>query len=134
MRLSLMTLSKIYLLLFGVLNFNHLIPLFGISEAASIVHPYANLGAWQIVLIVVYGLIPIVAVRLSHEMLFLTVTGASLIGIIMECLITVMMFQNFNPLFLLLYALAAYISLLLAVEHVSLKIAAEILSLHKSHF
>ena len=129
-----MTLSKIYLLIFGILNFNHLIPLLGLSEAASIVHPYANLGAWQIVLIAVYGIIPIVAVLLSHEKLFLTVTGASLIGIVMECFITLMLLQSVNPLFLLLYALTAYISLVLAVEHFSLKIAAEIMSLHRSKF
>jgi len=125
--------SKIYLIAFGLINFSHLTSLLGIHETLAHAPPYLSFWWWHAILLLVYGVLPLSAVLMDHEISCLLVTGVSLVGILVESFHVLSMLGGLHFVFLFLYSLAAALSLSGAVENVSLKVAAERLSLECSH-
>ncbi|MEE9509579.1 MAG: hypothetical protein V3V81_03695, partial [Candidatus Bathyarchaeia archaeon] len=78
--------------------------------------------------------LPLAAVLVNNEKSCLIVTGVYIAGILMESLGVFTMIVDARLVILLLDALAVMFSLVLAVENVSIKVAAERLSLECSQF
>jgi hypothetical protein len=91
--------------------------------------PYLSFSWWHIILSLVYGVLPIIAVLIGNKKTFLIVTGVSLIGILMEAFKVFIWVTDLRFMFALLNSLAAVLSLHLAVENVAIKIATQIFSL-----
>lgn len=133
MRFNLVMLSKAYLAAFGLINLSHLAPLLGFE--ASINMPSKNIfWWWHLILLLAYGVLPLAAALMNDERVCLTVTGASIAGISLEAFRIFMTAAELHYIFLSLNALATVLSLYLAVENVSLKIAAERFNLERSQF
>jgi hypothetical protein len=134
MKFNLPTVSKAYLLLVSLINFNHVISMLGFTESLVSAPPYLSLWWWHVILVLVYGILPIGAVLVNNEKSFLVVTGVFIAGILMESFSVFTMVVDTRLVFLLLDTLAVALSLVLAVEHASIKLAAERLSFERSQF
>lgn len=134
MKLNSTTLSKIYMIVFGLLNFSHLTSLLGIHETLAHAPPYLSFWWWHAILFLAYGVLPLSAVLIDHEVSSLLVTGVALVGILVESFRVLSMQGGLHFVFLFLYSLAAALSLSGAVKTVSIKAAAERLSLERSQF
>ncbi len=134
MKVNVTTISKVYLIVFGVINFSHLASLLGIHEILAHAPPYLSFWWWHVLLFMAYGVLPLSAVLIDHEVSCLLVTSVSLVGIVVESFCVISMLGGLHFVFLLLYSLAAALSLSVAVENVSIKVAAERLSLERSQF
>jgi succinate-acetate transporter protein len=134
MKLNLPTVSKAYLLLVSLINFNHVISMLGLTETLVNAPPYLSFWWWHVILVLVYGMLPISAVLVNNEKSFLIVTGVFIAGIFTESFGVFTMIVDARLIFLLLDTLAVAFSLVLAVENASLKMAAERLSFERSQF
>jgi hypothetical protein len=79
-------------------------------------------------------MLPLAAVLVNNEKSFLIATGVFIAGILTESFGVYTMIVDLRLVFLLLDTLAVALSLVLAVENVSIKVAAERLSLERSQF
>ena len=134
MRSSLISLAKVYLVLFGLINLNQVISLLGFYETLTSAPPYLSFVGWHIILFLVYGVLPIITVIINNDKSWLIVTGVSLIGVLIEAVNVFTWITNLSFIFALLNSLAVFLSLHLAIENVAVEIAAEILSLEWSQF
>ena len=134
MKFNVTTVSKVYLMVFGVINFSHLASLLGIHETLTHAPSYLSFWWWHAILFLAYGVLPLSAVLIDHEISCLLVTSVSLVGILVESFRVLSMIEGLHFVFLFLYSLAAALSLSVAVENVSIKVAAERLSLERSQF
>ena len=134
MKSNLTTISKAYLLLVTLINFNHVISMLGLTETIVNAPSYLSVWWWHAILFIVYGVLPLAAVLVNNEKSCLIVTGVYIAGIFMESLGVFTMIVDARLVFLLLDALAVMFSLVLVVENVSIKIAAERLSFESSQF
>ena len=134
MKFNLPTVAKAYLLLVSLINFNHVISMLGFTETLVSAPPYLSFWWWHVILVLVYGILPLGAVLVNNEKSFLVVTGVFIAGILMESLAVFTMIVDAHLVFLLLDTLAVALSLVLAVENASIKLAAERLSLERSQF
>jgi hypothetical protein len=134
MKFNLPTVTKAYLLLVSLVNFNHVISMLGLIETLVNAPPYLSFWWWHVILVLVYGILPLGAVLVNNEKSFLVVTGVFIAGILMESFGVFTMIVDARLVFLLLDTLAVALSLALAVENASIKIAAERLSLERSQF
>lgn len=134
MKLNFTTFSKVYLIVFSVINFSHLTSLLGLQETLVPAPPSLSFWWWHAILLLAYGVVPLSAVLIDHEISCLLVTGVSLVGILLVSFRVLSLVVGLHVVFLFLYTLAAALSLSLAVETVSLKVAAERLSLDRSQF
>jgi hypothetical protein len=116
MKFNLLTIAKAYLLLVSLINFNHVISMLGLTETLVNAPSYLSVWWWHVILVLVYGMLPLGAVLVNNEKSFLLVSGVFIAGVLTED------------------ALAAAFSLVLAVENVSIKVAAERISLERSQF
>jgi len=134
MKSNLTTISKAYLLLVSLINFNHVISMLGLTETLVSAPSYLSVWWWHVILFLVYGMLPLSAVLVNNEKSCLIVTGVFIAGVLTESFGVFTMVVDVRLVFLLLDTLAAVFSLVLAVENVSLKVAAERLSLERSQF
>lgn len=134
MKSNLTRISKAYLLLVSLINFNHVISMLGLTETLVNAPPYLNVWWWHVILFLVYGMLPLGAVLVNNEKFFLIVTGVYIAGILTESFGVFTMVVDVRLVFLLLDTLAVVFSLVLAVENVSIKVAAERLSFERSQF
>ncbi|MEE8322558.1 MAG: hypothetical protein V3R57_02910 [Candidatus Bathyarchaeia archaeon] len=134
MKSNLTTISKAYLLLVTLFNFNHVISMLGLTETIVNAPSYLSVWWWHAILFIVYGMLPLAAVLVNNEKSCLIVTGVYIAGIFMESLGVFTMIVDARLVILLLDFLAVVFSLVLAVENVSIKVAAERLSLERSQF
>lgn len=134
MKPNTISLAKVYLVLFGLIHFYHVFSIIGIHETIVSAPSYLSFWWWHIILLLVYGVLPIISVLIGNEKSCLIVTGVSLVGLLMETFGTFTWITNFHFTFALLDSLAVILSLFLAVENVALEVAAEILSLEWSQF
>jgi hypothetical protein len=135
MKLRSSSIAEAYLVVFGLIGFSHVISLFGFVETIVSAPPFLSVWWWHVTLLLVYGVLPIATVLMDSKQSWLVVvTGASLIRISVEALGVFTWITNFHFLFVLLNALAAVLSLKLAVEKVSVEVAAEMLCLEWSQF
>ena len=118
MKFNLPTVAKAYLLLVSLINFNHVFSVLGFTETLVNAPPCFSFWWWHVILVLVYGILPLGAV----------------LGILMESLAVFTMIVDARLVFLLLDTLAVALSLALAVENASIKLAAERLSFERSHF
>ena len=79
-------------------------------------------------------IMPITAVLVDKYALYLAVAGVSLVRIVAEVSRAFTWNTNLHLMLAPLYALAAALSLILAVENVASRVSAEILSLEWSQF
>jgi len=79
-----MKLTDKYLILFGLYHIPHVFSLIGLYE--SITHAPSQLSVWEwhLVLMLVYGIIPIVAALTKHKYLYILTAVSSFIGIFIE--------------------------------------------------
>ena len=134
MKPNVISFAKVYLVLFGLIHFYHIFSIMGIYETIVSAPSYLSFWWWHIILLLVYGVLPIISMLMDNEKSCLIVTGVSMVGILMETSRTFMWITNFHFTFTLLNSLAVILSLFLAVENVSFKVAAERLSLERSQF
>lgn len=134
MKSNLTTISKAYLLLVSLINFNHVISMLGIAETLVNAPSYLSVWWWHAILFFVFGILPLTAVLVNNEKSYLIVTGVYIAGILTESLGVFTMVVDARFVILLLDVLAVVFSLVLAVENVSIKVAAERLSLERSQF
>ncbi|MCZ2808241.1 MAG: hypothetical protein O2V44_02685 [Candidatus Bathyarchaeota archaeon] len=134
MKFNLPTVAKAYLLLVSLINFNHVISVLGLTETLVSAPSHLSLWWWHVILVLVYGMLPLGAVLVNNEKCCLIVTGVFIAGILTESFGVFTMIVDLRLVFLLLDTLAAALSLLLAVENMSIKLAAERLSLECSQF
>ena len=131
---NLTTISKVYLLLVSLINFNHVVSMLGFTETLVNAPSYLSVWWWHVILFIVYGLLPLAAVLVNNEKSLLVVTGVYVAGILAESLGVFTMIVDARLVFLLLDVLAVVFSLVLVVENVSIKVAAERLSFERSQF
>jgi hypothetical protein len=134
MKFNLPTVAKAYLLLVSLINFNHVFSMLGLTETLVSAPPYLSLWWWQVILVLVYGMLPLGAVLVNNEKSCLIVTGVFIAGILTESFGVFTMIVDLRLVYLLLDILAVALSLVLAVENASIKLAAERLSLECSQF
>jgi hypothetical protein len=134
MKFNLPTIFKAYLLLVSLINFNHVISILGFTETLVNAPPHLNFWWWHVILVLVYGILPLSSVLINNEKSFLVVTGVFIVGILTESFGIFTMIVDARLVFLLLDTLAVALSLALAVENASIKIAAERLSFERSQF
>ena len=137
MKLNLISLAKIYILVFGFLHFGHVISflgILGINETMVNAPPYLTFWWWHVILFLVYGVLPIITVSIDNEKSYLILTGVSLVGILVEAFRVFTWAMDFYFILALLDSLAAILSIILAVEKVASEASAEILSLGWSQF
>jgi hypothetical protein len=134
MKFNLPTIFKAYLLLVSLINFNHVISILGFTETLVNAPPHLNFWWWHVILVLVYGILPLSSVLINNEKSFLVVTGVFIAGILTESFGIFTMIVDARLVFLLLDTLAVALSLALAVENASIKIAAERLSFERSQF
>jgi len=77
-------LAKIYLLFFGVYHLFHIMPLLGLYEFMVSAPDFLNFWEWHLILLLVYGFMPIIAVLINHSALFILVALACLAGFFIE--------------------------------------------------
>jgi hypothetical protein len=106
----------------------------GLTETLVNAPSYLSVWWWHVILFLVYGMLPLGAVLVDNEKFCLIVTGVYITGILMESFGVFTMVVDTRLVFLLLDTLAVVFSLVLAVENVSIKVAAERLSLERSQF
>jgi hypothetical protein len=106
----------------------------GLTETIVNAPSYLSVWWWHAILFIVYGMLPLVAVLVNNEKSCLIVTAVYITGILMESLGVFTMIVDARLVFLLLDALAVIFSLVLVVENVSIKVAAERLSFERSQF
>jgi hypothetical protein len=134
MKVNFTTVSKVFLIGFAVSNFSHLLSLLGIHETLVHAPSYLSFWWWHAILFLAYAVLPLSAVLIGHAVFCLLVTSVSLVGILIASFRVLSMLEGLHFVFLFLYSFAAILSLSLAVENVSLKVAAERLSLERSQF
>ena len=133
MKLNLPTVAKVYLLVVGLLNFHHGLSMLGLAETLVTAPPHLSVWWWHVLLFLGYGLMPLGAVFLNNEKICVVVTSVFIAGMFTESFGVFTMIVN-GLILLSLDTLAAALSLMLAVEHTSMKVAAERLSLERSQF
>lgn len=133
MKFNLPTVAKGYLLGVGLLNFHHGLSVLGLTETLVTAPPHLSVWWWHVLLFLGYGLMPLGAVFINNEKFCVLVTSVFIAGMLTESFGVFTMIVN-GLLFLSLDTLAAALSLVLAVEHTSMKVAAERLSLERSQF
>lgn len=106
----------------------------GLTETIVNAPSYLSVWWWHVILFLVYGMLPLGAVLVNNEKSWLIVTGVFIAGVLTESFGVFTMVVDVRLVFLLLDTLAAALSLSLAVENASLKVAAERLSLETSQF
>ncbi len=79
-----MRLTDYYLVFFGLYHLPHIFSLIGIYE--SIIHapPQLSIWEWHLVLLLVYGVIPIVAALTKYKYLYVLTAVSSFIGVFIE--------------------------------------------------
>ena len=133
MRPKIATLAKSYLLCFGLINTTHVFSLLGILSAI-IPPPYPVSWWWHAVLFLTYMILPIAAALADNYAIYVTVAGASAVRMLAEALMPFSWPIGLNFILAPLCALAAIVSLFLAVENVASEVSSEILSLQWSQF
>ena len=106
----------------------------GLTETIVNAPSYLSVWWWHAILFIVYGMLPLAAVLVNNEKSCLIVTGVYITGILTESFGVFTMVVDARFVILLLDVLAVVFSLVLAVENVSIKVAAERLSLERSQF
>jgi hypothetical protein len=134
MKLNLILLAKLYVFLFGLIHLDNVVSLLGINESIVSAPPYLSLYWWHVVLFLVYLVFPILTVLVDKYTLYTIVTGLSLVGVLVRALRVFTWVTDFYLMLVPLYALAAVLSLILAVENVASRVSGEILSLEWSQF
>ena len=84
MNLIIARLTDYYLVFFGLYHLPHIFSLIGIYE--SIIHapPQLSIWEWHLVLMLVYGVIPIVAALTKNKYLYVFIAVFSFIGVFIE--------------------------------------------------
>jgi len=134
MKLNLILLAKLYVFLFGLIHLGNVVSLLGINENMVSAPPYLSFWWWHLVLFLVYLVFPILTVCVDNYALYTMVTGASLVGILVRVFGVFTWITDLRFVLVPLYALAALLSLILAVENVASRVSGEILSLRWSQF
>ena len=129
MRPKFISLAKGYLMFFGLINLYHLVSVLGFNETLVSAPLYFNLLGWNILLSLVYGMFPIITVLKDNEKSYLILTGVSLIRILLDALNVFTWVTNLVFIFVLLNSFSAILSLYIAVENSSIRIAAEFLAI-----
>ena len=134
MNLKLVTLARVYLVLFGLINLCQVCPLLGFYKTLISVPPYLSFVGWYLLFSSVYGLLPILSALVDYKKSWLVLASVFLVGLLLTASNVIMWVSNFHVMFTLLTSLAAIFAFHLAMENVALDIAAEILSLERSQF
>lgn len=134
MKPNLVLLAKLYIFLFSLTHLDNVISLLGINENIAGAPPYLSFWGWHILLFLVYLVFPILSVLVDNYALYTMVTGVSLVGILVRAFKVFTWVTDFYLMLVPLYALAAALSLILAVENVASRVSAEVLSLGWSQF
>lgn len=134
MKLNLILFAKFYVLLFGLIHLDNVISLLGINENIASAPPYLSFWWWHVVLFLVYLVFPILTVLIDSYALYTMVTGASLAGIVVRVFGVFTWITDLHFVLVPLYALAAFLSLVLAMENVASRVSGEILFLGWSQF
>ena len=79
-----MSLAKKYLIFFGVYHLSHLLSLIGVYESIAEAPPILSIWWWHLVLLLVYGALPIVHVYRGNEYTRLAVIITCTAGILVE--------------------------------------------------
>ncbi|MCD6469223.1 hypothetical protein J7L29_00280 [Candidatus Bathyarchaeota archaeon] len=77
-------LAKIYLIFFGVYHLSHILSLLGLYEFMTAAPYFLSFWEWHLILLLVYGIIPIIAVLINHPVLLVFVTLTCLVGFFIE--------------------------------------------------
>lgn len=133
MKLEFAAMAKCYLVCFALINITHVFSLLGILSATS---PPVPLDSWwwHAILFLSYMILPITAVLVDNYALYVTVAGASIARILVEAFMAFSWTADLYFVVTPLCALAAIVSLFLAVENVASEVSSEILSLQWSQF
>jgi len=134
MKLNRVLLAKLYIFLFSLTHLDNVVSLLGINENIASAPPYLSFWGWHIVLFLVYLVFPILTVLVDNYALYTIVTGVSMVGILVRAFIVFTWVTGLYLMLVPLYALAAVLSLILAVENVASRASGEILSLGWSQF
>jgi len=128
MRLDLATISKSYILCFGIVNLVNVLPLLGIL---TVISPLPHHYPWyyHAAMTFVYSVLPILTVLLSNYLLYMSVSGVCLAAMLLPLCTGSLNFVSW-----LLSASALVLSLVLAVEDAASKASVEFLSLLWSQF
>jgi hypothetical protein len=134
MKLNLILSAKLYVFLFGLIHLDNVISLLGINENIASAPPYLSFWGWHIVLLLAYLVFPVLTVLVGNYVLYGIVTGLSVVGILVRVLRVFTWVTDFYLILVPVYALAAVLSLVLAVENVASRVSGEILSLKWTQF
>lgn len=134
MKLNLVLLAKLYIFLFSLTHLDNVVSLLGINENIASAPPYLSFWWWHVVLFLVYSAFPILTVLMDNYTLYTMVMGISLAGIVVRAFRVFTWITDSHFVFVPLYAMAAFLSLILAVENVASRVSGEILSLGWSQF
>ena len=134
MKPNLVLLAKLYIFLFSLTHLDNVISLLGINENLASAPHYLSFWGWHIVLLLVYLVFPVLTVLLDNYALYTTMTGVSLVGILLRAFRVFTWITDLYLVLVPLYALASLLSLILAVENVATRSAGEILGLGYSQF
>jgi hypothetical protein len=115
-------------LCYTLINISYATSVQGINRTPVDVTPNLSVWWWHIIYVLGYIIVPITALMINNEKSWLTVMGASIIGIIMTALRGFTLIVDFPLTFILLDSVAAILSLVIAVDIASLKAAAARLS------
>ena len=133
MKLNLTVLARSYVLCFGLIGITHVFSLLGILSAIA-PSPYLDSWWWHGIMFLAYMILPITAVLADNYVLYVTVAAISLARALAEAF---RVFAWSADLYIMLApacALAAFLSLILAVGKVASEASAEILSLEWSQY
>jgi len=134
MKPNLATFSKIYIICFALANYSDLLSVLGIGGSLITAPGYLSFWWWHVIFFLTYMVLPVVTILINNYRCYVVLAGVSLAGILIDILGVFTWTTNLHTLLLPFYALAAIVSLNLAVENVASKISAEILSLESSRF
>lgn len=134
MKLNFASMARLYILFFGLIHFHHLISLLGIYETLVSAPSSLSLWWWHLILFLGYGFYPLVTLVRNNERFLIMLTGVAGIGILLELFKVFTLVKDFGLIFILLNSVTVIFSLSLAVEDVSIQVAAEILSYERSQF
>jgi len=77
-------LAKIYLIFFGVYHLSHILSLLSLYEFMTDAPHFLSFWEWHLILLLVYGIMPIIAVLINHPVLLVFVTLTCLVGFFIE--------------------------------------------------
>lgn len=123
------TVSKIYVLCYSLIKLSYATSVLSIKGTPVSTPLHLSVWWWHIILVLGYIVVPVTSLIINNEKSWLTVTGVSIIGIIMESLRGFTPIVDFPSTFILLDSFVAILSLVLAVDIAALKAAAARLSM-----